>query len=526
MQVRSIILGLVVAMLVLVMAPTSDAQVSLTFYENGSANEITTNRNAATSDITSSGSGLTISGALLANSVLTTTTLTITYSAVVTSNNVGPIPAGDGLRIEDLSGLFALATINTVKFSAGQVLLDLPASNSQASNTNILSGSLRLIGVRVDTTGETAPVTATYSLGSSSNNYLLAETTGNVITALSPVLGAVAVGSRSTVASQGTFSLLTNNTASDSLASFTITEGSVSSWRTATQNTGNASAGTNGTNLTLTFAGVPTGVTLTIATNSDSTTLTTSAPSVTAITSTALVSTLSFSGSTSLTVAEDIQINVTGITLSNTATTLAAGDVTVTVDVAPIGVALLAAGSTPTVTGGYPRYATAASSAVTIGSIIAASTDLLLPYVVSDGLSGGYDTGIAISNTNTDPFTTGGATAAAGTLTFYMYPRTATGAGTLLTLTTATGTTPGVGLATDGTLASGGTWTGLISEVLTADTASTVFTGYVIVRANFLNAHGIAYVTNFATFTSATPALVIPPTSGTARNGPSESLSQ
>ena len=114
MQVRSIILGLVVAMLVLVMAPTSDAQISLTFYENGSANEIATNRNAATSDIASSGSGLTVSGALLANSVLTTTTLTITYSAVVTSNNVGPIPAGDGLRIEDLSGLFALATINTV----------------------------------------------------------------------------------------------------------------------------------------------------------------------------------------------------------------------------------------------------------------------------------------------------------------------------------------------------------------------------------------------------------------------------
>jgi hypothetical protein len=161
-----------------------------------------------------------------------------------------------------------------------------------------------------------------------------------------------------------------------------------------------------------------------------------------------------------------------------------------------------------------------------IGSIVAASTDLLIPYVVSDGLAGGYDTGFAIANTNTDPFTVGGATAAAGTLTFYMYPRSATGAGTALTLTTATGTTPGVGLATDGTLASGGTWTGLISEVLTADGASKVFTGYVIVRANFLNAHGISFVTNFATFTSASPALVIPPTTATARNGPSESLSQ
>ncbi len=206
-------------------------------------------------------------------------------------------------------------------------------------------------------------------------------------------------------------------------------------------------------------------------------------------------------------------------------TTLTAASITCVADMAPQGAALsstpFATIDQPTVTGGYPRFSAAATAAVTVIDIVAATTNLLVPFVTYDGLAGGFDTGISISNTTADPFADadGGATAGSGTVTFDFYPRTATGAGTWFSLTTATGTTPGVGFATDGTLASGGTWSGLLSELLTAASQSGAFTGYVFIRTNFILAHGTAFVTNFSTFTSASPMLVVRQTTSNPRTG-------
>jgi len=69
MQLRSRLLcGLVVTMLVLAMAPTSNAQINITVFENGSTLENNFNRHAMTADRSSVGAGMVVSGSLLASS--------------------------------------------------------------------------------------------------------------------------------------------------------------------------------------------------------------------------------------------------------------------------------------------------------------------------------------------------------------------------------------------------------------------------------------------------------------------------
>ena len=183
---------------------------------------------------------------------------------------------------------------------------------------------------------------------------------------------------------------------------------------------------------------------------------------------------------------------------SGTTTSIAAGTITAVADLEPLGTSLT--GGVPTATGGFPRFATNVTAAVTVSNIVAATTNLLIPFIVNDGLAGGFNTGISIANTTADPYTLGSATAASGTLTFTFYPRTATGAGTAWSLTTSSSILPGVGLSTDGTLASGGTWSGLLSELMAAGNVTGALTGYVFIQTNFLFAHGISQSSDSAEF--------------------------
>ena len=242
MQLRSkIISGLVVTMLVLAMAPTSDAQINISIFPNGSAEEIATSRHALTNDRGSVGAGVVISGALLANSPLTSTTLTLTYPADITSDGLdatfgppGPsdIPVGDALRLEGATGVFAAASIITVDFADGEVKIGLTGFDGA---TNALSGSMRLVGVRIDATGLTAPSTVTASLSNTANNYLLSTTSATVITALSAGLASLTQGADSGTTDEGTATVFTNGTVGDSDASILITEGFKSAWRSSTQ---------------------------------------------------------------------------------------------------------------------------------------------------------------------------------------------------------------------------------------------------------------------------------------------------
>jgi hypothetical protein len=158
--------------------------------------------------------------------------------------------------------------------------------------------------------------------------------------------------------------------------------------------------------------------------------------------------------------------------------------------------------------GTRPSYAadvlTAANSLVQISS---GSSMLLLPYAVNWE---GYNTGIAIANTTTDPgleemgFTDGMETFPQdGAITFYFYSRE----GDQFNYTTTAGS-PGQGLNAQGKVPSGGMYTVLLSELLN-ETGWADFTGYIFVKTNFTNAHGEYFVSNFIDFTHGALMLVI-----------------
>jgi len=556
------ILGLMVAVLVIALAPSSFAQVNIQIFNTPSPGEVQTAHNAQTSDPSSSGNGILVSGALIANSPLTATDLTFTFPATVTSAPaaltctapdgsllagctapnpaVTPVPSADPLRIDGATGLFAGALIASVNYVGGTVTIELPAS---ANNTS--SGTFRLVGTRIDVNGKAAPLTASASLSSSSNNYILQTTSVPVISSLGPGIGSMTIGTNGTNTNNGTallFTNQTNNVAADPNATVVIAEGFASAWRTTSQtNTqGVDNATMNGNMIRLAVTGIPAGMnaTLTIAPSggvSNAIAGGTGAVFLTpanSATSAALDNSSSTSNiayikflSTNLASVESLQLN---IVLGGTPTAaLTTGSITLTASMGPIGNALSSGAPTQTVTGSgnpgsagglttaYPRFAQADTS-ITIASIVSANTTLLIPYAVKVGT---YDTGIAIANTTLDPFgTSGGATAAAGTMTFTMFPRNATGADPSFTLTTSSTVRPGVGLSTSGTLVAGGTWTGLMSDIMTAAGKTGDFFGYIFIQANFLNAHGAAYIFNGAGFTSSTPVLALNPPAQMSRN--------
>jgi hypothetical protein len=521
------VFGLIATMVVLALAPSSFAQINIQIFTNGSAQEVDTNRTAQTADPLSAGAGILVSGALVANSPLTTTNLAVDYPANVTSGTSvlgADIPTSDPIRIEGQTGVFAGAVISTINYITGLVTIELPGTDdtsTPAIETNNQSGSFRLVGVRIDTNGLTAPVNATFSLSNTANNYILSTTSGPVINALGDGIGSMAVGGRtSSSVNSGVATIFTNRLVVDNMASFVVTEGFASAWRTAAQSTTNNTATANSTQVRLTFTGIPSGLSLPLAITDASGTLL-SGGGITglpgSVSSSSNVVTLSFSN-TSLTAVEAFQVDIGPIPTPGSSVTLTAGAITVTATMAPIGTALSST-QFPTESTGFPKFAQEDVGPVTVVNIVSANTTLLVPFAVRDG---GYDTGIALANTTADPFGSagGGAAPSAGSIVLNFFPRTATGAGTSFSLTTSATVRPGIGLSTDGTLAAGSTWSVLLSELLTSAGQTGPFTGYIFIQTNFINAHGAPFVSDFRNFTSFSPMLVLPPPSTAPRTSP------
>jgi hypothetical protein len=178
--------GLLAMVLVLALAPSSFAQVNLQAFGNPSAQEVSTNRTAQTADPTSAGAGLLISGSAIATAPVTQTSLFIDYPAVVTSSTT--VPAGDPVRIEGATGLFAGVTISSINYGTGVVEITLPGCfpapavppagcvTPTVGDPVTGTGTFRLVGIRNDVNGLTAPLNATLSVSSSSNNYILSTT--------------------------------------------------------------------------------------------------------------------------------------------------------------------------------------------------------------------------------------------------------------------------------------------------------------------------------------------------------------
>jgi len=547
------IMGLMVVVLLMALAPSSFAQIQLQIYNTPSAGEVLTNRNAQTSDPTSVGSGILVSGQLIANSPLTTTTLTLTFAGPITSSAIacdgtasggcgvtaGGIPALDPIQIQGQSGLFASITaVASVSWSKGTITINLPGFGT---TPNSQSGTFRVLGVRIDANGLTAPLTVAASISSSANNYISPTTpTATIVSSLGAGIGSFTQSAPSGGTNNGTFLIFTNQTGTNyahGTATLTLTEGFASAWRTPTDSTVTGVATGNGTQMRLTVNGIPSGVTVAVTTDSSAKsakypTVSLSSSSLTAATSSNPnnnVTYVTFSKE-SLTTSETIVLQ---LSLTGTPSSLTAGSITATVTMYPIGT-----GNDTTVspaqpdstsfTAGYPQFQEADLGPVTIGTITAATTSLLIPYGVTVG---SYDTGIALANTTADPFggsATGGATPASGTITFTLYPRLPTGgAGTPISVTSSSTKIFGAGLSSDGTLAAGATFTGLVGgDILPAAgaSASAGFFGYIFIQTNFIDAHGAAYIFNGAGFTSSTPVLVVPNTQAVSRNIGGENL--
>jgi hypothetical protein len=180
-----------------------------------------------------------------------------------------------------------------------------------------------------------------------------------------------------------------------------------------------------------------------------------------------------------------------------------AGTATVNLSFAPTPTAAFsaAAGAAASSTLTIPRFIADTGAAKNIFQVTICRTVLLYPYVTN---TSGYDTGLAIANTTTDPFGTG---AQAGSCSLNWYQGT---------------TNPPVG--NTGNIASGTVWAGLASLLVPGFGSGGPFgSGYMIAVCNFQFAHGFAVIQDLGgrNFGMSYLALVIPdPGSGSRKADP------
>ena len=543
--------GLLALLVVLTLAPASFAQVSLQISTDPSTNEIGTNHMAQTASPGVPGDGILISGVLVANSNLSTTTLIFTYPAPITSGSGNPlpgprnplgipaIPTADPIRIEGASGVFASVSNPSVSTTAGTVAILLPVCGSspplstpgcnntvpaiQPTTINTQGGLFRLVGVRIDANGKTGAQNVTPALDSVTNNYLLSSSAAlpvisNIVAAGVTVSTGARTGTTTLPANQGPASIFTNRASAKPNGTLLLTEGCANCWRSATQSSNSTSAIDNGTNIKLTFTGVPTGVTLTLS--SQASTFIANTLSNATITPLLNTTTVSFTG-TSLASTEQVEIDY-NVTAGTSTTALTPGAITVTATIAPNDSSAFSAPDTNgnvtvTNTGGYPRFTDTETAPVTVVNIVPSSTTMLIPYAL---VAGAIDTGIEIANTTLDAFPTGGAIPTNGTLKFDFFPSTATGAGTPFSVQTSA-TSRVNNLDSNGNLIAGSILAVNTSQLLPlAGIPSGGFQGYIFITANFLNAHGVAFMSDYKTFFLSEAILVLPPPAAAPRSAP------
>jgi hypothetical protein len=464
-----------------------------------------------------------------------TTGITVTGSGAMAGPGGGGVycvPGAAGVP----AGCPALAVGAPGTYSIGgpnqnQLLIAVVAA--AGANPANPSGSITVTGVKVSLAALTPPTTLNAVIGVTAASTFGAYSViagQNIATAISLVAPAFTTvstpGSTATPAGQGQGSILNTGTVSDRLFTIDIPENFVDAFKA----TLGVSGYLNDTALQFTFNNIPAGVNLNLSggaggtsnglcssTNTDGPQVFPSGAGtpITTLATTTLTNNTINNGanSTIFTITAAMPFNASQletvrirgcIFTSGTVGPIVVGqDIAVSVTMAPTGVALNATApfQINPVAGNFPRFANAPITA-TVVRMRQAQTDLLIPFAVR---SVGFDTGIAIANTSDDPHDSNRDADNSGTIMLTFMPQT----GSSFTLTTS-GTGPGTGLGSGGVLGAGRTWSVLLSELMGAVTgAPTSFTGQIYVRTNFTLAHGSAFVTNFAGFTSATNVLVL-----------------
>jgi hypothetical protein len=541
------VFGLAAMVMVLALAQSGYAQLQISVIGNPAPRDTNSNRTAETND-PETGNGIIITGTYNSSVFVTGGRLRLDWPGTITNSKGFPVT--DPIQIAAADGIFAGVTNAQlgVDNGEGRIHINLPCSVGTTNAT----GTLILTGVRLDVVGQSAPVTASVS----SQNVTSLSSTGSApapgpgcpgapstasptvatnvnvltptiesITTLSPGIGSIATGISSNAnagTNENTATIFTNRTVADAKASFVVTEGHRTAWFDATQFAGATMA--NDAGVRLTFSGIPTGVTLNIsAFLPTSISSSVPAPGITvnlsrsAITTDLNTTTVTWTGTVPTgSTLDQLQVTINSITVP-TSGSLAPGTISVSAQMNPLGGGFDVDSGTVD-TSALPRYAEAVVGSTVIAIISPANTTLLIPFAVRDGA---FDTGISLANTTNDPFgsSTGGATLQSGGLRLDFYPRAASGAATPFSVVTSSTVKPGLGLSADGALAAGSTWTVLLSELLGAAGQTGPFTGYIFIRADFLNAHGAPFVSDFRNFTSFTPMLVLASPGITPRSG-------
>ncbi len=233
------------------------------------------------------------------------------------------------------------------------------------------------------------------------------------------------------------------------------------------------------------------------------------------------------------TLAEWIDVPV-GVSVSKDTLPIPAGTVTYTASMAPIGPAFDSKGNIITSGTAYviPRFKDVPIAAQTLVTVAGSTTTLLIPYAGVTSASG-FDTGLAIANTTTDPNPADETTVTGiespvpqdGTISFYFYQQqVGSTAPTTFSYTTKAGS-PGNGVDANGVVPTGSTYVVLLTQLLNAAGVSGDFAGYIFVVTNFTNAHAQYVLTDFKSFANGGQGLIIPQQEG-GRTVTPESLGQ
>lgn len=487
-------------------------------------------------------------GTTIASGTVPTVNVTVLYSAPVTSRLlVTATSASEALLVIDNPSVSAVVPC-AVGSSCSTDVASLPNTyqavqmssgltwNNVAINPPGTSGGhryIRVVNARVNATSITGAITATILVTSNNTTTSPITVSNTTLNVGYPQVGLTVSAASSTVptvqqcdTATGSFTVNFKEGFSTAFRTKSPASGDPSTWFIAdftSESTVSSTLGSpfaaagianTGTRLIATFANIPSNVVLSVT------------PTLTdgAVTTATLVSGASASG-VGGTLVTDLSTPVEP-TITNGAAFVVYEVVTSDPNViSTLGLSPTVSytdGTTPglgtiTATGSYgpttagttvaaPRFAASAATPFNAITVSPCTTSLLFPFVTN---ADGFDTGIAIANTSSDPTTgtDGGTVAQAGTVTFYYYGPSAPDA------------------QTSGSVAAGSVLSFALSSGIsgTAIAGAPGFTGYMIAQCNFRLAHGYAFISDAGAQKLAQGYLALVLPTGTSRNGASTS---
>jgi len=443
---------------------------------------------------------------------------TVTFSKPIVGGagiSLDPAASSDFCDDTNAGGLLGVFCTSMSYSAAGNVLTLTNQAHPLGSVTNGIGASMvagnfiTIKGLRFDTVGTPPGTFITAVVGAVLNqNYPLSFGLAGVTQTQTPInigqVATTAIGGTVPATLNYSTSILTCFGAAASTFSINVAEQWAGAWTSLTDELNLAHYAptaemvpTNGSDISITFTGIPLGVTITPGTEVLPAVVTTLGTVIwgtwapAAYTGTKANDTVTFDYPIATTLRPELEAADFNFTVSSGPIALQSPPMQASVTLDPM---------TPTGIPLYPAFTypngpllEEPNYPLTVVDFIGCQTNLLFPYVTnytsSGGSLGNWDTGIVVSNTSSDPYTPdfGGAVPTAGTCAFYVY---ASNTGSL---------TPAADAMPVATWNTAPVYTGGINAFLLSQTpAKGVGGGYAIAVCNFLNGTGYAQVVDNA----------------------------